>query len=91
MPEITVKQIAGFPAAVFEVRVKDGQETTHEVTLSQDYYTQLTGGSISPVHLIKKSFDFLIEHETNTAILPKFDLTQISDYFPEYEKAITKP
>ncbi|MEJ2234329.1 MAG: hypothetical protein P8X67_10410 [Syntrophobacterales bacterium] len=74
----------------FEVTVKETTTTTHLVTLAQDYYQQLTGGKISPETLIEKSFEFLLERESNTMILSRFDLPIIGDYFPEYEKNIVK-
>lgn len=89
MADISIKQTADFPTAVFEVRVKDQQETTHEVTLREDYYKQLLkGGDIPPKQLIEYSFQFLLAHEPNTSILPEFDLEQINDYFKEYERQI---
>jgi hypothetical protein len=74
----------------FEVTVKETTTTTHLVTLSQDYYQHLTGGRIIPETLIEKSFEFLLERESNTMILARFDLPVIGDYFPEYEKDIVK-
>jgi lipopolysaccharide biosynthesis glycosyltransferase len=74
----------------FEVTVRETTTTTHLVTLSQDYYQKLTGGRISPETLIEKSFEFLLERESNTMILARFDLPIIADYFPEYEKSIVQ-
>jgi hypothetical protein len=74
----------------FEVIVRETTTTTHLVTLSQDYYQKLTGGRIVPETLIEKSFEFLLERESNTMILARFDLPVIGDYFPEYEKNIVK-
>jgi hypothetical protein len=72
----------------FEVTVRDSSTTTHMVTVTNDYYQRLTQGKVSPEQLIEKSFEFLLERESNTMILTKFDLPVISDYFPEYEKTI---
>ncbi len=74
----------------FEVTVRETTTTNHTVTLSQDYYQKLTGGRISPETLIEKSFEFLLERESNTMILSRFDLPVIGDYFPEYEKNIVQ-
>ena len=72
----------------FEVRVYDSTATTHTVTLTNDYYQKLTKGKVPPEKLIEKSFAFLLERESNTMILRRFDLPVIGDYFPEYEKII---
>ncbi|UCF03834.1 MAG: hypothetical protein JSV14_08940 [Deltaproteobacteria bacterium] len=74
----------------FEVTVRETTTTTHTVTLSQDYYEKLTEGKVSPETLIEESFEFLLERESNTMILSRFDLPVIGDYFPEYEKTIVK-
>jgi hypothetical protein len=38
--------------------------------------------------LVGKSFEFLLERESNTSILRSFDLPVIQRYFPEYEQTI---
>ncbi len=74
----------------FQVTVRESTTTTHTVKLSSDYYQKVTGGKVSPESLIEKSFEFLLERESNTMILSRFDLPVIGDYFPEYEKNIVK-
>jgi hypothetical protein len=87
MGRIEVKQK---DTETFEVTVRETTTTNHLVTLSQDYYAKLTGGRISPDTLIEKSFEFLLERESNTMILARFDLPVIGDYFPEFEKNIVQ-
>jgi hypothetical protein len=77
-------------AGLFTVTVRAKTVTTHAVTLKDDYYQKLTGGRVSPETLIQKSFEFLLERESNTMILSRFALPVIGQYFPEYEKAIVK-
>ncbi len=74
----------------FEVTVREATTTKHTVSLTEDYYQKLTGGKVSPETLIEKSFEFLLERESNTMILSRFDLPVIADYFPEYERTIVK-
>ena len=80
---ITVKLIKD---SNFEVTVKLKSTTQHEVHVSNDFYRSLTDGKISHENLIKASFEFLLERESNNSILSQFDLKVISHYFPEYEK-----
>ena len=63
-------------------------QTTHSVTLSDDYYRELSGGHVTEEELIKKSFAFLLERESNAMILRQFDLPLIGSYFPEFEETI---
>ncbi|MFW5966790.1 MAG: hypothetical protein ACOCV2_04685 [Persicimonas sp.] len=72
----------------FEVTVDDNPPTTHEVSLDPSYLERLTDGRVEPERLISESFEFLLERESNTEILPRFDLPVINRYFPEYEEEI---
>ena len=82
---VTVKSI---DSTTFEVRVEGATTTTHEVTVTAPYYEKLTGKRVSPEVLLEKSFRFLLDRESNTSILGRFDLPVIGRYFPEYERVI---
>jgi hypothetical protein len=84
---ITVKEI---DSTTFEVTVEAARTTTHRVTVSPAYYRKLTDGRVTPAALIEKSFEFLLERESNTSILSSFDLPVIGNYFPDYESKIGK-
>ncbi|MFL6431310.1 MAG: hypothetical protein ACJ71X_07630 [Nitrososphaeraceae archaeon] len=58
--------------------------------MNKDYYLGQTGGLIIPEEFVKKSFEFLLERENKDSILRQFDINQINDYFPEFEKEICK-
>lgn len=72
----------------FRVVVHSKVNTTHEVTVQPHYHTRLAGTSATPEQLIRKSFEFLLEREPNTAILRSFDLHVIGQYFPEFETSM---
>ncbi|HOR28418.1 MAG TPA: hypothetical protein PLS90_13480 [Candidatus Sumerlaeota bacterium] len=74
----------------YEVTVKGGKTTTHHVDLPRDYYLKLSGGKISEEDLIRRSFEFLLKHEPNTAIFPRFELATINRYFPDFEATMTR-
>jgi hypothetical protein len=67
-----------------------GSETSHEVSMGKDYYMRLTDRRMIPEEFIKKSFEFLLARESRDSILQQFDISQINNYFPEYEKEIKK-
>ena len=92
MTEISVREISSEEGGfIFDVMVKEGKDTTHHrVGVRQSYYDQLTGGKITPSELAKKSFEFLLSREPKESILRAFNLRDISTYFPEFEKEITK-
>lgn len=70
------------------VRVESSSTTEHHVTLTSGYYHKLTGGKVTPEVLIRASFEFLLQRESNTSILRSFELPVISRYFPEFENSI---
>ena len=72
----------------FSVTVEGRTTTIHKVNVSPSYYKKLTGGKISVEILVEKSFEFLLERESNTSILRSFDLPVIGNYFPDYESVI---
>ena len=82
---ITVQSV---DSTTFKVTVEKGTTTDHTVTVSPDYYEKLTNKSVNPETLVKQSFVFLLERESNTSIMSSFDLPIIGQYFPEYEKTI---
>ena len=72
----------------FEVIVEGNTTTTHRVTVTHSYYQKLTNNRVTPEMLVETSFKLLLERESNTSILSRFDLPIIERYFPEYEETI---
>ena len=70
---------------VFEVTISGSVATRHEVTITDIVHHHLTSGRATKEELLDFSFKFLLEREPNTSILSKFEITVISQYFPEYE------
>jgi hypothetical protein len=74
-----------------EVALRDHEgATNHRVTLSDADYQRLTAEQCTPEHLVRESFEFLLEREPRESILRSFDLASISRYFPEYEREISQ-
>ena len=72
----------------YEVTVQGRSSTTHSVIVPPQYAAKLTGGHATTEQLVRRSFDFLLERESNSSILRSFELTVIARYFPEYERVI---
>jgi hypothetical protein len=73
----------------FKVRVVEGgSESTHRVSVKSTDCERLTGGKATPEDLVRRSFEFLLEHEPKESILGEFDLMLIARYFPQYEREI---
>jgi len=81
-------QIESAGANSYQVTVEGPAATVHSVTVTPEYLQKLTGGRASAETLLEKSFEFLLERESNASILRSFDLPVIQRYFPEYERTI---
>ncbi len=74
----------------FSVRVRDddGSASEHDVTLSHGDHARLGEGYPSPEAFIQACFAFLLEREAKESILRSFNVSQISTYFPEFDREI---
>ncbi|MCZ6778404.1 MAG: hypothetical protein O7F16_05485 [Acidobacteria bacterium] len=82
---ITVERVSN---KTYNVTVVGSTTTQHKVTVNPSYHEKLTGGRVAPEILIERSFEFLLERESNSSILQTFDLPIIGRYFPDYERTI---
>lgn len=91
MADVIVTKVMENQLYLFSVVVKDEKSSTqHQVTLNKADYQRLTNGDVKPEHLIKKSFEYLLDQEPKEKILPKFDFTRIGLYFPNFRSEIKK-
>jgi bifunctional DNA-binding transcriptional regulator/antitoxin component of YhaV-PrlF toxin-antitoxin module len=69
----------------FGVEVTDGSETTsHRVIVPPSMLDDLGLDEGDGADVVRTSFEFLMEREPASAILPEFSLAIISRYYPEY-------
>ena len=74
----------------FDVVVREPNgESRHRVTMDRETCQRLTAGQHSPERCLEASFRFLLDHESKESILPRFDITVISRYFPEFERELS--
>ncbi len=81
--QINIKELS--PNA-FDVTIYSNTETNHQVTISDNFITEYQIKNLTKKEIIEQSFLFLLERESNTSILRKFDIEVIANYFPEYKK-----
>ncbi len=88
MAEISVTSVG---SREFEVRVYEGdRETSHHVTVPESFIDELRLPEDDLERVVRESFDFLLEREPASSILPEFSLDVISGYFPEYKEELPK-
>ena len=69
----------------FTVEVTEGEETTsHHVIVPQSLLADWGLEDVDEEAVVRESFNFLLEREPASSILPDFSLAIISRYFPEY-------
>lgn len=75
----------------FEVKLDEaGRDTTHRVSVPErlDEAVDLHDHQLESV--VRTSFEFLLEREPASSILPSFSLDEISRYFPEYPRELAR-
>ena len=88
MTKIEIKKVR---EGEFQVRVIEGNgESSHLVTVTPEDYQRLANGNAEMSELVKRSFEFLLEHEAKESILSRFDLMVIGHYFPNYEREMKR-
>lgn len=69
----------------FEVTVRDAAgETHHRVTCSDALLKVLAPTAASKEAAIRGAFEFLLEREPKESILPRFDISIIERFFPDF-------
>jgi hypothetical protein len=87
---IEVKPEGGGDPLMFAVTVREGGgETRHAVSLKAADFARLGGGA-APEALVEAAFAFLLDREPKESILPRFDLSVISRYFPDFERELPR-
>ena len=81
--QINIKELS--PNA-FDVTIYSNTETNHQVTISDNFITEYQIKNLTKKEIIEQSFIFLLQRESNTSILRKFDIEVIANYFPEYKE-----
>lgn len=73
-----------------EVLDEEGRDHHYTVTLSWSDYDHWSHGAKSPERVVEAAFEFLLDREPATAILPKFDCAVIRRYFPDVDEDLPK-
>jgi hypothetical protein len=93
LAEITVERSEDVERVLsrFHITVSEGDSITrHEVTLSAADFERLGEHYGSPEEFVRSCFEFLLEREPKSSILPTFDIAEIGIYFPDFERKILR-
>jgi hypothetical protein len=87
MAEIVIHSLSN---REFDVEVHDGSQlTTHRVTVPETLVEEFAPYDDAE-RLVRESFAFLLEREPASSILPRFSLSDIAHYFPEYGEQLAR-
>ncbi len=92
MAEIQIQQTGeteeGFS---FNVAIEEGgSRSTHQVTLSRRDHRELGVETESPDQFVRRCIEWLLEREPKESILTRFDVREISQYFPRFREEFRK-
>ena len=85
-------QVTMVAANTYQVAV-DGRErepSLHLVSLSQEYYRHLSGGTVTHEWVIVQAFQFLLERMPNTEIREAVDLAEVAEHFDDFESEVAR-
>jgi hypothetical protein len=87
---IDVKLVNDKDPLRFDVHIRQGAHVAHhDVSITRADYLRLASGA-APQDLMIASFRFLLDREPPQSILPRFDVSVISQYFPEFERTLPR-
>ena len=73
----------------YEVQVdEDGQQHDYQVTLSWSDYDLWCKGRVAPQKVVRAAFEFLLERESASMILSRFDCSVIRRYFSDVDSLL---
>ena len=85
-------QVTMVAANTYQVTV-DGrgrEPSLHTVSLSQEYYRHLSGGTVTHEWVIVQAFQFLLERLANTEIREALDLADVAAQFDDFEPDVAR-
>jgi hypothetical protein len=82
---VAVIEVRAEGSSAFSVRV---EARSFAVTAAETLAKEL--GAPDQMSLVRASFEFLLERERVAEILPRFDLTVIARYFPEWREEMRR-
>ena len=92
MSDINVSCYTAFDGWNCHVTVSDadGSQTEHSVSVNRAELHKYSPAEADVQALVKASIGFLLEREPKGSILPRFKLSDIERYFPDYRDAIAE-
>ena len=87
----TIAKVISMAPGEYGVEVEEGNEITgHKVRLNRSFLDDLLLTGVDEELIVRETFDFLLEREPATSILPEFSLEDVSRYFPDFPEELQR-
>lgn len=87
----TIANVVSMAPGEYGVEVEEGHEVTgHKIRLSGQFLDDLLLTGVDEERIVRETFEFLLEREPATSILPEFSLEDVSRYFPEFPEELQR-
>ncbi len=87
----TIANVISMAPGEYGVEVEEGNEITgHKVRLPRSFLDDLLLTDVDEELIVRETFEFLLEREPATSILPEFSLEDVSRYFPEFPEELQR-
>ena len=88
---MTTMRVTPMAPGEFGVEVEEGHQVSgHRVRLTGQFLDDLLLTDVDQEAIVRETFDFLLEREPHTSILPEFSLDDVSRYFPEFPEELQR-
>ncbi|HZQ79008.1 MAG TPA: hypothetical protein VFE55_16855 [Acidimicrobiia bacterium] len=88
---MTTMRVTPMAPGEFGVEVEEGhQRSGHRVRLPDQFLDDLLLTGVDQEVIVRETFDFLLEREPHTSILPEFSLEDVSRYFPDFPQELQR-
>ena len=82
---MTTMRVMPMAPGEFGVEVEEGHQVSgHRIRLPAAFLDDLLLTGVDEERIVRETFDFLLEREPHTSILPEFSLDDVSRYFPDF-------
>ena len=88
---MTTMRVVSMAPNEFGVEVVEGNEVTgHKVRLPVTFLDDLLLTGVDEERIVRETFEFLLEREPATSILPEFSLEDVSRYVPDFSEELQR-
>lgn len=87
----TIANVIPMAPGEYGVEVEEGHEVIgRKIRLNGSFLDDLLLTGVDEERIVRETFEFLLEREPATSILPEFSLEDVSRYFPDFPEELQR-